>query len=897
MKFNFKKIASVIASAVMLSSTAGIALAATYPAPMVVGGTGDGAIIVTSGSHAGAVSDWDAAVGLQTSLQGSVTSTTTSTGGSSSGEAYPLWTSGTKIYINDSLNKVKSILTENELPIILADTSFSGDVDSTVTQTMTFNSFPQVTFAKMPTGDEDPAVGLLLYTTKGKDVYNLTITFDKAVAFNNTDSEKQSITMFGQKFTVGTATDGTNLILYKSSDTFDLSVGGANPNPSQVVTVEGKEYTVELTAATDTAGTVRVTKSDGTADTKEISEGASKKIGDLEVAVNLADESTATSSISAEVTVGAQKVKLTEASEVKIGSDEDSVDNTNVNFAGGGSPSNLTKLVIQVAALDSDSDGIIPGGAFIDPVFGTFKIDFAGLNIDEKSSARETIEVKSTADTGTLKMTAYNAAEKTITWYNNKSGAAVLADSSRNYISVRESATVNKSEYVVVGNEDEGGLMKVKTIYNETDATKYTSDEVKLEDVFTGKEYSASMTAEGAGTITILGKQYTLNYIADKSVDSANSYIMLDYPDSSTAGNKVLFPTIQTSKGALIAFYEPQVINLSDFKENGGNTQNVTGLMFPDGDGYETTLTVAPANGHPDLWNLTVGGVIYALNTSGVAATGITGIGLNVSYGISDGNTAAFKWNITGAGAAKMGNVNITLIDNAGATINRPAIMVFEEKDDNNDRMGFIIQTEGSGTSTDEDGVSDIDWAASAVLASKQLSDFSQLESDDDLYKWVDLWGTIATVDKATTSQYTATISYPDEQVYAQIYAAELAAAITVGATTGGAGGQILVVKDSDVNSVKDKNLVVVGGSCVNSVAANVLGVTYPTCGADFTAKTSVGAGQYLVKAIASPYNAAKTAVLVAGYEAADTKNAVGKLKESHVTDVGTSKVYPQAAA
>ena len=35
-------------------------------------------------------------------------------------------------------------------------------------------------------------------------------------------------------------------------------------------------------------------------------------------------------------------------------------------FAGGGSPHNLTKIVLQMGAKDASSDAVIPGGAFIE---------------------------------------------------------------------------------------------------------------------------------------------------------------------------------------------------------------------------------------------------------------------------------------------------------------------------------------------------------------------------------------------------------------------------------------------------------------------------------------------------------------------------------------------------
>ena len=54
-----------------------------------------------------------------------------------------------------------------------------------------------------------------------------------------------------------------------------------------------------------------------------------------------------------------------------------------------------------------------------------------------------------------------------------------------------------------------------------------------------------------------------------------------------------------------------------------------------------------------------------------------------------------------------------------------------------------------------------------------------------------------------------------------------------------------------------------------------MLGNSSPLCGADFTTKTGVGSGEYLVETFASPQSASKIATLVAGYNAADTTNAV----------------------
>jgi len=95
-----------------------------------------------------------------------------------------------------------------------------------------------------------------------------------------------------------------------------------------------------------------------------------------------------------------------------------------------------------------------------------------------------------------------------------------------------------------------------------------------------------------------------------------------------------------------------------------------------------------------------------------------------------------------------------------------------------------------------------------------------------------------------------------------------------------------MVVKDSEASSVSGKNLIVVGGSCINSVAASIVGGSL--CGSSFTSATGVGTGQFLIQSVASPLNADKVALLVAGYEAADTQAASAYLRTQTVdTTVG----------
>ncbi len=176
---------------------------------------------------------------------------------------------------------------------------------------------------------------------------------------------------------------------------------------------------------------------------------------------------------------------------------------------------------------------------------------------------------------------------------------------------------------------------------------------------------------------------------------------------------------------------------------------------------------------------------------------------------------------------------------------------------------------EGIGLSTNGVGVNDVAF----TWGKDDQWDDKQLDTDSDVYEDMDYYGVIATTDKGTSSQYTTSISYPDSQVYGEIYVAEESAEITStsGTTTTTQLGDVLV-KDSEVSSVSSKNLIIVGGSCINSAAAHVLGGSY--CGASFTEQTTVGSGQFLLQGVAGAYTSGKIALLVAGYDAPDTVNA-----------------------
>jgi len=868
--FKLRKIAAVLAGMTMIGSTVALAAAANYPAPFVSGGNADVAIVYGStAANTDLVAVADINTQLQAKLAEQTATTSSSTSVTTTGEVAPLFTGSTSIYVNDSLNTVQSALTKRELPTVLADGSFSGNVDATYTQTITLGSNPTVTFAKQPTSSDNPAFGLTLSTNTATPIYNASVTFNKAINLTHADSKGQDLTLFGQKYTIASATSTTDIVLLKQAQKVDLT----SDAPTTKVTIGGKEYTIELVSASDYAATVRVTDSTGASDSKEVSENASKKIQGLTVAVLTADETNLR--LSASVLAGAEKVTLTDAAAVTMGDDADPVDGTLVTFnnatTDGAVVDALTKITVSVAAPNSDSDAILPGKVLTDPIFGTFKIDFATSNAPENSSARELVSFKSSGDDKLyVTFTDSFGITKELQFIENKTGCMLLQpDADGRNITVSEGKTFHKNDYVVVGNEEYGRLLKLTTVTNQSNG--YGSDKVRFTDVMSGDPYDVSISGEGIGTVPVGGKFYSVTYQGSSSSSEEDRNVTLNYPDSSGAGSMILYPTMKTSKGAKIAFYKS--LNITTTSWDGSN--QLTQLRIPNGNGYvDTTVT-----------NSSDGQSITLTDSAGTASI------MNLTEGSVTANITAGEL-IYEAEIVDTSKMQINLLSPSdGAKIFTPAVVLIEEKDDNVHYNGIVITPTVSAGKV---GVNTI--LGTQMVTSSSLS----MPSDSDVVKTADLFGSIITVDSSDSNQHSGTISYPDEQVYAQIYAAansaEISAASSSGSSTGVKSLGSVTVADSEVSSVSAKNLIVVGGNCVNSVAAKLLGTTSSGCGAEFETLSGVVGGQFLIQTLDSPYATGKVATLVAGRYAADTTNAA-KYLTTQAVDTTVGKKYKGTSA
>ncbi len=856
--FKFKKVASIMASTLMIGSTVALAAASTFPAPFT--GMGGNDVAVVYGNTA-AQTDLVAAMNIMQSLNDVAvgTSVTTGTTASVTGEAYPLFTSGTKLYVNDTLNTVRTTLTKTELPTVLKKGTFSGNVEATYEQMIDMGSNPKVNFARQPLSTDDPEFGLAPTSAQSGNVYyNASITFNKAVNFTHADSKGQDLTMFGQKFTVASSTDATSLILLKTAEKISLT----SEDPSAEVTIAGKKYTIDLVSASTTDATVKVTDENGNSETKSVNENASKKIQGVTIAVTTADSNNL--KYIASVIAGAEKVTLTNGAAATKGDNDDRIDGTLVTITG--TTTATTKIVFGIYAPNSNNDAIMPGKSLVDPIFGTMKLDFPSLSVaSDDETKRENILVTPQGD-DKIDVTfrpSYLTEAKTFTWAKNLSNGINLQEGDNGYnITVMEMGQTFVNGYMVIGNEESGRLIQVTSI---TNGTTVSGDKITFYDAFTkSKENDAvAASAQGTTTVTLGTKTYDVTY-DDNQANSDANWVRINSRDSSAAGQAILYPTIRTSKGAKLAFYTPLTINLTNW-DGSAFTNNLTSMRFPDGDGYGTNDVGISGIGvdNSSSFNVTVGSTVTCLDvTAGGACT----------VGSATAVMGKLTYNIT-ANAAN--TARVFLLSPNGGNIVNPALVIWEEKDDNTEYQALVVTLDPGASSSNGLDVSDVlrTWG--------EDSTWYATKADSDITKKADLYGIIATKDANTGGHTKATISYPDEQIFANLYMGEESASITGGSSGGGTGGGTTVgipILDSEASSASTKNWIVVGGSCVNSVAADLLGVTYPTCGADWTTATKVGAGEYLIQTFAQG-TGTKIATLVAGFNAGDTTNAATYLR------------------
>ena len=215
MKINFRKISAVAASLIMTGMSAGVAVAANYPAPFVENGAANVAIVSGSGTGVSALDAVEAG-NIQAGLNLLVTNTTKIL----SGDAVELSKSSDKINLGDSLSgPFGTTVDDSDLKLLkdgvyIAEDSDSFDYEQRITLgTPELAHFRDSDYESLiKASDKTPTVGINL--TSGQFLMNYTLDFlDDAetdvVSSELEDLEGSFLPLFGKQFYVSDWDNGT----------------------------------------------------------------------------------------------------------------------------------------------------------------------------------------------------------------------------------------------------------------------------------------------------------------------------------------------------------------------------------------------------------------------------------------------------------------------------------------------------------------------------------------------------------------------------------------------------------------------------------------------------------------------------------------------------------------
>jgi hypothetical protein len=827
----------------MLGSTVGFAAAATYPAPFVQSGNANVGIVVGASA---ANTDYLAAINLGSKLSSELakqTATTGSTGAGTSGEGVNLATTSRGIYYADSINAARPTLTENELPNVLTDGTFTDLTGTSYTYNQVVTMGDTVSTFGTSGGDlGDPVLYLDVGTTATDPLYNYTLSFNKNLnVSDSTNVQGQKINILGVDYIIGASSTNSSIYLYGSGETIVVS-----QDESQTVTVGDQDHIVELvTTSTTTSAKISV---DGS--TRTVTKGSSYTFpGEVVVYVKDVTHPSFQGDLrSAELIIGANSLKLANGQTVKEGSDETTVRGTKVTVdaADHGVISGFT---VQISMERSREDHLAAGDAFTDPVFGGLSVQFAGSTPALDSEARGSIRIDT--DNSRFAYVTFDSyrsgsvGEQEIAFAHDNTTSTstvqpILAHDSiesdgKGFIHVVEGENARLGDWIVINQQDAGTIVEVSDLLVDT----ATAGKVFLRDVITNEEISGGIavtnnSAAYQKTANIFGGN---SYSVQLAQDESSVNITWDASGSATT----VFPRIKLRDGGWIALLTEVSL------------PNSTSVILPDG--------------------------LTTIATSG------TSVGVSNDTGTIYNN--GINWTMRDGPQVIIDGIDIDNDGTADCNFNStrgPAVLFIEPKkwDDSSYGDFICVPLTTEGTTTVEIGISDPVFMGTN-------SGFVTLESDNNLKHAVDKYGAYA--EKEETENNVATITYPASQMFLDILVTEEGATVTSGSSGTGSVEELgsVAYRDNEISSIQERNLIVVGGSCINSVAAKVLDVAEGTCGSAFTEATGVGADQFLIKVIDSPYTDGRVAMLVAGYEAADTTKAVEYVTmEKPTTDVGT---------
>ncbi|MCM2325876.1 MAG: hypothetical protein NDI94_05405, partial [Candidatus Woesearchaeota archaeon] len=386
-----KRVAAVTTGALMLGATLMGAMAydlKDFPAPFVANGMLSDTVIVVGAAAdtADVLGSVDIAAALQAAAKtpaGSGTTTeATATAGKKidkSGDAFN--------YNEDIYDVVPETFDEGDLPELLADVEFNDNEgentqDEDYSQELSFTNGNAEFVFETP---DDGVAGNYVKVTDGAGLYTYTLEFDSAIDYDTADAEDDLV---GTKLEIMGKTYTITDVSLDNSDFIDSVTMVAGDSTVWLAMDHPLEFGGDTITVVDVADDGTKCGVDVNGHVEWVSEGTTSDAfpSDLSVGVLEAVETASEGGNACELSLGSAELLFTEGDEVDMNGEL--IDGTTVDFTHDAAGEWTGFTVTYETEFDGSDDVYLAAGdAWTDPVFGTFKVHFAGVNANYEDMA------------------------------------------------------------------------------------------------------------------------------------------------------------------------------------------------------------------------------------------------------------------------------------------------------------------------------------------------------------------------------------------------------------------------------------------------------------------------------------------------------------------------------